>query len=143
MPEAARSSNKEYWRPANIAAARIIQPLTTHSLCPHCEAEYSPGASFCHVCGEERDPRPASRSHSSLAQILDIAAIRRRLGLSGAPLFFLVLGIAFMVGALLTGFVYRPGTVLDWQAVQMWRVEWLLASAAAMLAGILLKKKDV
>jgi hypothetical protein len=38
--------------------------------------------------------------------------------------------------------MYTAATVLDWQAVQIWRIEWLLASAAAFLAGILLKKTD-
>jgi hypothetical protein len=39
--------------------------------------------------------------------------------------------------------MFTAGTVLDWQAVQIWRVEWLLGAAAAFLAGILLKKADV
>lgn len=141
MSEAARTSTKEYWRPVNMAAARIIQPLTAHILCPHCETEYSPGARFCHVCGEERDS-PVPPSHPSVLRLFDMELICRRFGLSPAPLVFLILGIAFMISALLTGFLYRPSTLLDWQAVQMWRVEWLLASAAAMLAGILLKQKD-
>ena len=29
---------------------------------------------------------------------------------------------------------------LDWQAIQFWRVEWLLAAVAAFAAGCLLKK---
>jgi hypothetical protein len=29
---------------------------------------------------------------------------------------------------------------LDWQAVQLWRIEWLLGATASFLAGILLKK---
>jgi len=31
-------------------------------------------------------------------------------------------------------------TTLDWQAIQMWRIEWLLAAVAAFGAGCLLKK---
>ena len=38
-----------------------------------------------------------------------------------------------------TGLVYTAATVLDWQAVQIWRIEWLLAAIAAFLAGILLR----
>jgi hypothetical protein len=30
--------------------------------------------------------------------------------------------------------------VLDWQAIQLWRIEWLLGAAAAFVAGCLLKK---
>jgi hypothetical protein len=33
-------------------------------------------------------------------------------------------------------------TLVDWQAIQMYRIEWLLAATAAFVAGILLKKKD-
>jgi hypothetical protein len=38
--------------------------------------------------------------------------------------------------------VYKEDTLVDWQAVQAWRIEWLLAAMAALLAGILLKKKN-
>ena len=46
-----------------------------------------------------------------------------------------------MVAALLTGILYKTDTLVDWQAVQLWRIEWLLASSAALLAGILLKRR--
>jgi hypothetical protein len=141
MPEAVREANKEYWRPANVVAARLIQPLTTHILCPECETEYTPGANFCHVCGKERDQQAPSQTKLTFAQLLDMEVIRKLLGLSWGSLVFFIIGLTFMLGALLTGFVYRASTLLDWQAVQMWRIEWLLAAAAAMLAGILLKKR--
>jgi len=35
---------------------------------------------------------------------------------------------------------FTAATVLDWQAVQLWRIEWLLGAAVAFVAGILLKK---
>jgi hypothetical protein len=47
-----------------------------------------------------------------------------------------------MVAALLTGFIFSAATVLDWQAVQLWRIEWLLAAIALFVAGILLKKRQ-
>jgi hypothetical protein len=31
-------------------------------------------------------------------------------------------------------------TLVDWQAIQFYRAEWLLAATAAFVAGILLKK---
>jgi hypothetical protein len=40
-----------------------------------------------------------------------------------------------------TGFVFTATTLLDWQAVQLWRIEWLLGSVAMFAAGFLLKKK--
>jgi len=30
--------------------------------------------------------------------------------------------------------------MIDWQAVQLWRIEWLLGAVAAFVAGCLLKK---
>jgi hypothetical protein len=49
-------------------------------------------------------------------------------------------GITCVLAAVLVGFIFSANTVLDWQAVQLWRIEWLLAAAAAFLAGILLKR---
>jgi len=31
--------------------------------------------------------------------------------------------------------------VLDWQAIQLWRIEWLLGAVAAFVAGCVLNKK--
>jgi hypothetical protein len=67
----------------------------------------------------------------------------RTLGLSIPCAVFLIRGLAFALTALLSGVVYREDTLVDWQAVQTWRIEWLLASAVALLAGILLKKPRV
>ena len=38
-----------------------------------------------------------------------------------------------------TGILFSVETVLDWEAVQSWRVQWLLAAIASFAAGILLK----
>jgi hypothetical protein len=37
--------------------------------------------------------------------------------------------------------VFNPTTLVDWQAIQLWRIEWFLAAIAILLAGLLLKKK--
>jgi hypothetical protein len=71
------------------------------------------------------------------ASLLDL---RQRLGLSLASVVFFVIGISCMVAAVFTGFIYKADTLVDWQAIQVWRIEWLLAGCLAMLAGILLKK---
>jgi hypothetical protein len=31
-------------------------------------------------------------------------------------------------------------TAVDWQAIQLWRIEWLLGAVAAFIAGALLKR---
>jgi hypothetical protein len=71
---------------------------------------------------------------------LEFHNIKARLGLSTAPLVAFLIGIGCVLMAILTGLVLTVATVADWQSVQAWRVEWLLASVAAFLAGILLKR---
>jgi cytosine/uracil/thiamine/allantoin permease len=56
-----------------------------------------------------------------------------------AVIAFLV-GLLCAVGALAVSVFFSVRTVLDWQAIQLWRIEWLLAAVAAFLAGCLLKK---
>ena len=83
-----------------------------------------------------------SNSAGHWAQILDFTRIREGLGLSVGSLIAFIVGIGCVIAAIATGFMFTAATVLDWQAVQIWRIEWLLAAAAALLAGILLKKAE-
>ena len=62
-----------------------------------------------------------------------------RLGLPLASLVALVAGVICTLAAIGTGLIYTASTALDWQAVQIWRIGWLLAAVVALLAGILLK----
>ena len=47
-----------------------------------------------------------------------------------------------LLAAVLTGVFYQVQSVLDWQAIQVWRIQWLLAAIAALLAGLLLRRRD-
>jgi hypothetical protein len=76
----------------------------------------------------------------SFADFFDVTMLRVRLGLSVPSLVFFVLGILCLVIAASVGVFYKSETLVQWQALQFWRIEWLLGAAAAMLAGILLKK---
>jgi len=51
------------------------------------------------------------------------------------------LGCACVVAAVVTGLVFTASTVVEWQAIQLWRIEWLLAAIALFGAGMLLKKQ--
>jgi hypothetical protein len=51
---------------------------------------------------------------------------------------FLV-GVLCLGAALFVGFVAPSETIADFQAVQYWRMEWLLGGVAAFIAGILLR----
>ncbi len=68
-------------------------------------------------------------------------SLRDALGQNTASLVALSLGGAFVIAAVATGLFFTANTLLDWQAIQVWRIEWLLAAIAAFVAGILLKKK--
>jgi hypothetical protein len=65
--------------------------------------------------------------------------IQHWVGLSTASLIAFILGIGCIAGALVVGLLTAKNFV-DWQAIQFYRMEWLLAATAAFVAGILLKK---
>jgi cytosine/uracil/thiamine/allantoin permease len=65
--------------------------------------------------------------------------IRDWLGLPTASLIAFFIGVGCVVGALLMGLLTARNLV-DWQAIQFYRAEWLLGATAAFVAGILLKK---
>jgi len=67
--------------------------------------------------------------------------IKSRVGLSTGSLVSFVIGIACIAGALLVGLLTAK-TLVEWQAIQFYRAEWLLAATAAFVAGILLKKRE-
>ena len=138
------SARDEFWRPPT--EVNRVQTPTEGSLvqvCDRCGTEFLMGSRFCHVCGTERDPqlrRP--RFHFDFAKWLDIHRLQQALGLSLGSLIAFIIGIICTLAAIGTGLVFTANTVLDWQAVQIWRVEWLLAAIVAFLAGILLKRSS-
>ena len=54
---------------------------------------------------------------------MDFHAIREALGLTIGSLIAFVLGVACVGCAVATGLMYTATTLLDWQAVQIWRIE--------------------
>jgi hypothetical protein len=143
MAQASRSTSQEYWRPPNPKGARLFESVSAEGSCWRCGMEYSPGARFCHVCGSSREPQvqaaiPIDRAEPRRATRL--SPLRLTLPLTSFICF--VLGVACVVGAAFLGVIYKTDTLVDWQAVQVWRIEWLLAALAALLGGLLLKKTD-
>lgn len=139
MSEIARNLTQEYWRPAQPPRTQM-NALVSEAVCTNCGTEYAMGARFCHVCGADREPQMGLGKSSGLARMLDFDQIREKLGLSSASLVLFVVGCACILAALLTGVIYTANTVLDWQAVQVWRIEWMLAALVSFAAAILLKK---
>ena len=138
MPDVIQSTHQEFWHsPATTGRTR---PATANAelpaACSECEAEFIPGAGFCHACGASR---VMSLSDGWISRF-EISNLQLAFGLSRPSLIAFFLGLAFALAALLSGVFSNPQTVLDWQVVQAWRIEWLLGSVAAFVAGILLKR---
>jgi hypothetical protein len=70
----------------------------------------------------------------------ELSTLGERLGLTTPAVIAFLFGVFCVVGALAVSVFFSARTVLDWQAIQMWRIEWLLASIAAFVVGLLLKK---
>jgi hypothetical protein len=66
--------------------------------------------------------------------------IKRWIGLPTASLISFMIGLGCVAGAIGVSLVYKASTLAEFQAIQMWRIEWLLAATASFVAGILLKK---
>ena len=142
MASAAKSTSQEYWRPANPDVARVIPSL--RGICWHCGMDYTPGARYCHSCGGAREGAsvqtiPSTKEHERRREMSDVF---RQFGLSVPGVVCLVVAVVFALAAVLTGVIYREDTLVDWQAVQTWRIEWLLGAVVALLAGILLRKNN-
>jgi hypothetical protein len=148
----------------------VPQPTlpTMAEACPRCSTEFLLGSRFCHTCGGRRPEAlsPTAQADAAaiaglwedfvggthrlvarLAQVrvpgwlryLQFHEIKGRLGLATASLVAFFVGIGCVAGALLVGLLTAK-TLVDWQAIQFYRAEWLLAATASFVAGILLKK---
>lgn len=139
MTEAARNFQQDYWRPPEQQQAGGPSAHAQAITCPQCGNEFVVGARFCHICGNERAPRSVL-TERALGRVLHFPRMGESLGLSTAAFLAFILGVVCVVAAIATGFIYSANTVLDWQAVQVWRAQWLLGAVVAFLAGSLLKK---
>jgi len=103
------------------------------------------GAAFCHICGSSRHRSSAGTAKSwtnflGSIRALEFGGTRTWLGLSLPSLIAFFVGIAFLIIALAVGLV-GVSDVSDFEAVQLWRIQWLMAACAAFLVGILLKNQ--
>jgi hypothetical protein len=154
---------------ADRIVIREIIP-TMAETCPGCGTEFLLGSRFCHSCGGRRPEalnvaakgdaaafaglwqqgfarvfaRVEEFSWSTIKfpswlRYLHFHEIKNWIGLSTASLIAFLIGIGCVAGALLVGLLTARNFV-DWQAIQFYRAEWLLAATASFVAGILLKK---
>jgi hypothetical protein len=135
MAEAVDQAQHEFWR-APIPASVVAVPRS--STC-RCGTEFIVSSHYCHACGANRPD--LNHAHAlEIPGFAEFSALREHLGLTTPAIVAFLIGLGCLVGALAVGVFFSARTVLDWQAIQLWRIEWLLASIAAFVAGCLLKK---
>jgi hypothetical protein len=105
-----------------------------------CGTEFIVSSLYCHACGASRPDLGAGARTLEIPGLAELLAIGERLGLTTPALIAFLLGVLCVVGALAVSVFFSARTVLDWQAIQLWRIEWLLAAVAAFVAGCLLKR---
>lgn len=138
MAQVAQDVQHNFWCPPKAAHELGAQQQFVET-CDRCATEFIVGSRFCHNCGATRPESSEAVRSQQETGIFRLAGLRDRLGLSTGALIAFLFGIACMAGAAAIGLVYSTQTVLDWQAVQLWRIEWLLGAVAAFVAGCLLR----
>jgi len=143
MDHVAEKVQPDYWRPVAEHRTResVADTRLRSEVCSGCGSEFVVGARFCHVCGGGRTAETAA-SWSKWVEALDFDRIRHSLGLTAASLVAFIFGVIAACAAIAVGFIYSANTLVDWQAVQTWRIEWMLAAIVAFVAGILLKHPE-
>lgn len=130
-----------YWTPP-VESAHSEPVRRPVELCGKCGTEFIIGSRFCYVCGGERTNARHGQSYAAWLKFLNIHTLSDAMGLPIASTVAFGIGLICALCAVGTGLVYSATTVLDWQAIQVWRLEWLLAAAAMFLAAILLKRPE-
>ena len=110
-------------------------------VCDRCETEFMVGAKFCHDCGAERQPSVGSFTEHSWTRVLEFLRVlefqnvKEWLGLSMASLIAFFAGLGCLLAAIAVGLVYSVQSLADFQAIQSWRMQWLLAALVAFSRG--------
>jgi hypothetical protein len=148
MSQAVQNPTQEFWQPP------VAHPQSSPALenaCAGCGSEFMVGARFCHVCGGTRatkatsGPTPVWMQPLELLKalefqrLLELQRVKDWLGLSHASVIAFFAGVGCILAAIAVGLVYSVQNLADFQAIQLWRLEWLLAALVAFVAGILLK----
>jgi hypothetical protein len=139
MAEAVDQAHHEFWRPpmpASVAVAGLERSATCR-----CGTEFIVSSLYCHACGVGRSDLGVSVARTlEIPGLAELATLGERLGLTMPAVIAFLAGVLCVVGALSVSVFFSARTVLDWQAIQLWRIEWLLGAVAAFVAGHLLKR---
>src|ERR1039457_2126746 len=137
MAEAADQARHEFWRPP-MTASEAVANTERCATCP-CGTEFIVSSLFCHACGVRRAGMNAART-LEIPGRTELVSLGERLGLTMPATIAFLVGALCVAGALAVSVFFSARTALDWQAIQLWRIEWLVAAVAAFAAGLLLKK---
>lgn len=138
MSEVVDDARQEFWRPPTSQLEPASGVLA--EACTGCSTEFMIGAGFCHVCGNARQIRAESATNRSWIHYLQFQNIKQGLGLSTGSLVAFLLGLGCLLAVVAVGMINTMQSLADFQAIQFYRLQWLLAAVAAFVAGILLKK---
>ena len=138
MAEAVNQAQHDFWRPPVATSAGALGHERS-STCDGCGTEFIVGSRFCHSCGTSRPGLSPLRT-VEIPGLTELKAVGAKLGLPAASLAAFLFGLLCLVGALAVSVIFTARTALDWQAIQLWRIEWLLAAIAGFAAGCLLKR---
>lgn len=137
MSDLAHGAHQEFWRPP---VSQTVVSVNADS-CRRCGTELLVGSAFCHICGANRHRGTTVRAgnwtkYLSFLPTADISTLTQSLALPLPALAAFFVGGVFLILALGTGLVNA-----EFEAIQLWRIQWLLAACAAFLAGIMLKSR--
>lgn len=141
MADVLHEPHQEFWRPPLAQSA--LDPVRAEA-CRRCGTEFMVGAAFCHICGFARHrtesiPHPWMQ-HFGFVRFLEFGTLTRWFGLPAASLCAFLLGVALVIAGLTMGMI-TVHDYSDFEAIQLWRIQWLMGACAAFLAGILLKNR--
>lgn len=141
MSDLVHDAQQEFWRPPLAHAATVTR---ISDACRRCGTEFMVGAAFCHICGMSRHRSGAHGSgwlkHLEFLRILEFGRIRSWFNLPLASFCAFLVGTALLIVALAVGLL-SVHDFSDFEAIQLWRIQWLMGACAAFLAGILLKDR--
>jgi hypothetical protein len=144
MSEVIDNTPQEFWRPPIIQTEAAAPAMV--EVCDRCQTEFMVRARFCHACGAARQPRTSPFTEHSWTQaleflhVLEFHNVKEWLGLPMASLICFFAGLGCLLAAVAVGLIYSVQNLADFQAIQSWRLQWLLAALVAFVAGILLKQ---
>ena len=120
----------------------VVRPIRTADLGTDAEAIaglWSRGVTWIGSTREAVTDSWRKTTFPGWTRYLHFHEIQRVIGLPTASLVAFMIGLGCVAGAIGVSLFYKASNLAEFQAIQMWRIEWLLAATASFVAGVLLK----